>query len=109
MRGLDGAAGEVPWVVNRVPVEDIETECAGCLMNTYRLGFEFGFDGSGPWGTLGCSHEECGAHEAVRPMWSEDRPTYREDELLGVLLDFAEDDGWIIEHGAWCPAHAAEA
>lgn len=85
-------------------VEDVDDECPGCQVNTYEYRFEFGFDGNGPWAVLACAEDGCQAHQAVRPVWSEDRPGGPEDDgtLIAVLLEWAAGAGW---DRAWCPDH----
>jgi hypothetical protein len=72
-------------------------------MSSYTLRLLFGVDEVGPWASLDCSAEGCEVHEAVRPAeaWC------RDDELVGVLFDFAEGGGWTFGSGAWCPVHGS--
>jgi hypothetical protein len=86
-------------------VAEVERDCEACEVNEYRYGFTFGFDSAGPWGTLACSSDGCEAHQAVRPVF-ETEPAYTDVQLMEALLDFATDDGWRIDHGAWCSQHA---
>jgi hypothetical protein len=81
------------------------TGATAAPVEAYGYDLSFGVDGSGPWAALGCSGEGCQAHQSVRPAWSEDRPAYRDDEMVAVLFDFAVIDGWTIDVGAWCPVH----
>lgn len=70
----------------------------------------FGQDDSGPWAALGCSAPGCGRHQAVRPEWNGGAGlSVTDGELLDVLVDFAHQDGWRVELGAWCPEHEVSA
>lgn len=91
MQGLDGATGDVPRVVT-----------GEALRYVYRVWF--GHDAQGPYGVLMCSYGECDAHQAVRPGSLD----YGDGDIFAALLDFAEQDGWVLIDGAWCPAHAGE-
>jgi hypothetical protein len=107
MRVVDRATDSLLRVVKEA--DDIDRECGLCATSEWSFRLVFGFDGNGPWAVLGCSEDGCETHEALRPVWSKENPTYREDELLAVLLDFAQEDGWEIANGAWCPVHHPEA
>lgn len=98
---MRGTATESDGLVVQL-VEDIDTECPGCQVNTYQYRFEFGFDGNGPWAVLGCAADGCQAHQAVRPVWSEDHPGDDDAALISVLLEWAAGAGW---DRAWCPEH----
>ena len=77
-------------------------------MTSYRLDVEYGRDGSGRFAVLTCAFPGCEAHESVRPVVDESDPKDgREDWLLGVLLDWAEQDGWWLGGGQapTCPDH----
>jgi len=82
--------------------------CTTCDLNTWTYELTFGFDGRGPWATLGCSEPGCGSHQAVRPLDDADGMLFREDELVPVLFDFAERAGWEFGHGAFCSEHHRE-
>jgi hypothetical protein len=87
-------------------VDHVNDGCDLCVAQTYTYRAEFGFDGQGPWATLGCSEEGCEAHQACRPLWNDGDGTATTDvDLFGALWDFAEQDGWEMNAGAWCPEH----
>jgi hypothetical protein len=107
MRDVDRATDSVLRVVKE---HDWHPDgCALCADSEYDYRLRFGFDGSGPWAALGCSEPGCDAHQACRPMFSVDDPDPRDDAFVAVLFDMAEETGWRLDRGAWCPEHHPEA
>jgi hypothetical protein len=87
--------------------EWVHDGCVLCIAHDYTYRLAFGFDGHGPWAVLTCGMDGCEAHESVRPVWGDgDGLATTDADLFAALLDFAQDDGWELGHGAYCPQHA---
>lgn len=92
MMKADEVRGEAPDV----------GECEMCAANAHEVTVRYGFDGSGPYGSMECQGGGCQAHVSVRPG---DRDGWDLGDLVGAVVGFAEAEGWDLD-GRLCMACA---